>query len=397
MKIGFVEPYDWKTDGGVKSHVSQCIAELERMGHSAKVIAPQSRCVGRLAHPSLISIGHPVPLPFNGSIARVPLSLLLARQVKTVLAHEQFDVVHVHEPFASTLTLTALHASHQMSIPSVATFHAFASDTPFSIPRLASACARPLLARFQWLAGRIAVSQAAHQFASRYFPGKYREIPNGVDLTRFSTEVQPLDQFQDGKLNILYLGRMEPRKGLRYFLEAVPAIRASYSDTRFIVVGDGKERSELEQVVRQQGWADVIFTGFAPGADLPHYYASCDIFCAPSTGGESQGIVLLEAMASGKPIVASGIDGYREVVQQGATGWLVPPRDSQALAQGICRLLSDAQLRAQMGMAGRKRAEEYSWPVIAQRILAYYQTLIEQQVPEQVQSRQLDQPDNQAA
>jgi phosphatidylinositol alpha-mannosyltransferase len=380
LKIAFVSPYDWSYHGGVKSHILHLAAELERMGHRAHILTSATGKAGRVTEPHVTKLGWAAPIPWNGSIARIAVSPQLARQTRDVLEREQFDVVHLHEPFAPALPLTTMHVLKGLPTVSVGTFHAFSPHTLVSMPRFAYSFARPFLRRyFNRLSGHIAVSPSAQRFISRYFPGSYELIPNGVDLHRFSVQAAPLPQFQDGKHNILYLGRMEPRKWLPYLLQAIPQIRASYPNTRFIIASDGPQRAKYEQLVQQQGWPDVVFTGFVSNEELPRYYASCTVYCAPSTGSESQGVVLLEAMASNKAVVASNIDGYRDVIEDGAEGVLVPPRDSAAIAHAICRLLGDDALRAAMGARGRQRAGEYSWPRLASRIVEYYQSLIERQ------------------
>jgi phosphatidylinositol alpha-mannosyltransferase len=379
VKIGFVSPYDWSFEGGVRSHITQLAAELERMGHTTGIITSATGEKGRRREPKVEKLGWAMPIPWNGSIARIAVSPLLARQTRAVLEREQFDVIHLHEPLAPALPLTTLHVLKGLNTVSVGTFHAFAPNNLVSMPRLSYASGRVVLRRyFNRLDGHIAVSPAAYQFASRYFPGHYQIIPNGVDLHRFSVQAEALPQFADGKLNILYLGRIEPRKGLKYLVQAIPQIRARYPQTRFIIGSDGPQRSHYEKLVRRHGWPDVVFTGRVPDEELPRYYASCDLFCAPSTGSESQGVVLLEAMASSKPVVASNIDGYRDVIRNEADGFLVAPRNSEALAGAICRLLGDMTLRRTMGTSGREHAGEFSWPRIANRIVDYYQVLIEQ-------------------
>jgi phosphatidyl-myo-inositol alpha-mannosyltransferase len=379
VKIGFVSPYDWSYEGGVRSHIMQLAAELEQMGHTTGIITSATGEKGRQDEPKVTKLGWAMPIPWNGSIARIAVSPLLARQTREVLEREQFDVIHLHEPLAPALPLTTLHVLKGLNTVSVGTFHAFAPNNLVSMPRLSYSTGRLALRRyFNRLNGHIAVSPAAYQFASRYFPGEYQIIPNGVDLHRFSIQAEPLPQFADGKLNILYLGRIEPRKGLKYLLQAIPRIRASYPNTRFIIGSDGPQRARYEQAVRRHGWPDVIFTGRVPDEELPRYYASCDLFCAPSTGSESQGVVLLEAMASSKPVVASNIDGYRDVIRDGTDGILVAPRNGEALAGALCRLLGDAAQRKAMGASGREHAREFSWPRIATRIVDYYQVLIGQ-------------------
>ena len=357
----------------------QLAAELERMGHTTSIITSATGEKGRLAEPNIHKLGWAVPIPWNGSIARIAVSPTLARQTRAVLEQEQFDVIHLHEPLAPALPITTLRVIKGLNTVNVGTFHAFAPNAIFSMPRVSYGSARVFLRRyFNRLDGHIAVSPSAREFVSRYFPGNYEIIPNGVDLHRFSVLAEPLPQFADGKLNILYLGRIEPRKGLKYLLQAIPQIRAQFPNTRFIIGSDGPQRANYEQQVRQHGWPDVIFTGRVPDEELPRYYASCDLFCAPSTGSESQGVVLLEAMASSKPVVASNIDGYRDVIRNEVDGLLVTPRSSEALAGAICQLLGDATVRKAMGASGREHAGEFSWPRIANRISEYYQMLIEQ-------------------
>jgi phosphatidyl-myo-inositol alpha-mannosyltransferase len=379
VKIGFVSPYDWSYEGGVRSHIMHLAAELERMGHTVGIITSATGEKSRHPEPNVTKLGWAVPIPWNGSIARIAVSPLLARQTRALLEREQFDVIHLHEPLAPALPITTLQVLKGLNAVSVGTFHAFAPPNLVSMPRFSYASGRVFLQRyFNRLDGRIAVSPSAYQFASHYFPGDYRIIPNGVDLHRFSVQAEPLPQFADGKLNILYLGRIEPRKGLKYLLQAIPQIRARYPQTRFIIGSDGPKRAYYEQLVQRHGWHDVIFTGRVPDAELPRYYASCDLFCAPSTGSESQGVVLLEAMASSKPVVTSNIDGYRDVIREGIDGMLVAPRNSEALAGAICQLLGDASLRKLMATNGREHAGEFSWPRIANRVIEYYQTLVEQ-------------------
>jgi phosphatidylinositol alpha-mannosyltransferase len=374
-KIGIVSPYDWSYPGGVRDHITHLAEELRRMGHDVLILTPASGPQRHVKEEYVYKLGRTTPIPVNGSIARVTLVPALARRVKEVLSHEQFDVLHIHEPLAPSLPLTALRLSRTVN---VGTFHASAPRNLSSTPHLAYTSARPILRHFfNRLDGRIAVSTAAQRFITRYFPGDYRLIPNGVDLRRFGVLAAPRPELMDGKRNVLFVGRIERRKGLKFLLRAIPAIREHCPNTRFIIVGEGNMRLRYEEFVRQHRWPDVLFTGYVPDDDKPGYYASCDLFCAPSTGGESQGVVLLEAMAAGKPVVASAIDGYRSVLTNGSEGLLVPPRDSSALAEAVIQLLHDDVLCLTMGQHGRSRAAEYSWPRVAARIAEYYDDLLE--------------------
>ena len=376
MKIGLVSPYDWSYPGGVRDHVSHLADEFISMGHDVRILAPASGTKGKVPEKYILKMGSTTPIPINGSIARILLDPSLARRVRRVLQRERFDVIHVHEPLVPGLSQQVLRYSRALT---VGTFHAASYSNIYSTSQLAYASTYPLLRPiFRKLAGCIAVSTAARQFISRYFPADYRIIPNGVSLERFRPDVPPLLQFMDGKQNILFVGRFEKRKGAKYLLRAIPQIRQRYPHTRFILVGEGRLRPGFQRYVERQGWQDVIFTGYVPDEDLPRYFASAHVFCAPATGGESLGIVLLEAMASGKPIVASDIQGYATVINQEIDGLLTPPRQSEELAWAICRLLEHESLRQRFIRAGLVKAREYAWPRVAQRIMDYYQELLDE-------------------
>jgi phosphatidylinositol alpha-mannosyltransferase len=226
---------------------------------------------------------------------------------------------------------------------------------------------------FRRLHGKIAVSKPAMEFACSYFPGYYNIIPNGVDVEHFSPNVSPIEKFCDGKLNILFVSRLEKRKGLNYLLEAFKQVKQEIPNSRLIIVGPGTRlRRGYERGVKRSGLKDVVFTGLVSYEELPRYYKTADVFCAPATGRESFGIILLEAMAVGKPIVASNIEGYASVLAHNVEGLLVPPADKEMLARALISLLTDEALRREVGARGRVKALEYSWERIAQDVLKYY-------------------------
>ncbi len=367
MKIALVSPYDLAVSGGVNSHIVPLAARFRARGHDVRIVGPASNEAAAAAR-DMIVIGRPRPVPASGSVARIALSLRLSGQVKEVLERERFDVVHVHEPLMPFLPITFLRFSEAVN---VGTFHA-AKDGG---NRFYAYSKRLLKRWFRKLDGKIAVSPAAERLVSRYFPGYYNIIPNGIDLDRF-TGALPLPEFMDGKRNVLFVGRMEKRKGLKYLLRAFLAVKAEMPDARLIVVGEGRLRERYQEKMLKAGVEDVVFTGFIADAELPRYYASADIFCAPNTGNESQGYVLLEAMAAGKPVIASNIEGFATVVTDGVEGHLVLPRNVPALALALVHLLADSERRAEMGARARTRAEQYSWDRVAQRVLSYYERLL---------------------
>jgi phosphatidylinositol alpha-mannosyltransferase len=254
--------------------------------------------------------------------------------------------------------------------PTVATFHAFRESNAWY-----SAFHTYMTFLLTKVDVRIAVSEPAREFVSQYFPGDYKIIPNGIDTNRFSPDLEPIPRLRDrGGPNILFVGRYEePRKGFKYLLRAMPMIRQQFPEARLTVVGSGRPE-KFDDVIEKYGVWGVDFVGMIPASELPRYYASCDIYCAPSIERESFGIVLLEAMASGKPVVACDIPGYASVMTDGREGLLVPPRDPVGLALAIVRLLSAPELGQQCAARGLITAQKYAWPSVAKRVLESYET-----------------------
>ncbi|HCG03397.1 MAG TPA: glycosyltransferase family 1 protein [Chloroflexi bacterium] len=366
MKIALVSPYDYPYPGGVTNHVMHLHREFVAMGHEVRIMAPSSNRNIEREETDVYRIGRVRRVPANGSIARITLSFRLARRVREVLESEQFDVVHVHEPLMPSLPPTVLRYSEALN---VGTFHAYRGSY------YGYFYGRPVLRfAFRQLDGRIAVSRAAKRFVRQYFMAPYRVIPNGVELARFAPEsLEPLPQFCDGRPNILFVGRPEKRKGVGYLLRAYPQVKEAFPDARFIIVGAGDwEDSPYTAYIKRHRLHDIVVVGRVSEDDLPRYLRSADAFCAPATQGESFGIVLLEAMASGVPVVASDIEGYRQVMTQGNEGIMVPPRNERALAEAVCALLQDRTAAEAMGQRGRETARLYSWDRIAEQVVDFY-------------------------
>jgi phosphatidylinositol alpha-mannosyltransferase len=367
VKIALVSPYDFVYPGGVNIHVSSLERQFTKMGHDVRIIAPASGKVSGFDD-KFIRIGTPVPIPAGGTICRLTISPRLGPTIKTVLKKENFDIIHLHEPFMPMLCSAVLRFSNTAN---VATFHAFEGKPGYKYGKPVSTIL--IRRRLHKLDGKIAVSKAAMAFASKYVRGYYNIIPNGVDTELFSPNVSPLDEFGDGKLNILFVGRLEKQKGVNYLIKAYKLVKREIPNSRLIVVGPGvRLRRKYEKQVIRDKLEDVIFVGGKSQEELPRYYKTADIFCAPATDLESFGIVLLEAMAVSKPVVATNIEGYNSVVTNGDDGLLVSPRDAQGLAQALISLLTDQSLRQQMGARGRLKAEQYDWKLVAQQVLDYY-------------------------
>jgi phosphatidylinositol alpha-mannosyltransferase len=269
----------------------------------------------------------------------------------------------------------------------VGTFHAYRES-----PSFAYSYARPIFCHvINGLDERIAVSPAARDYISAYFPGPYRIIPNGVDVTIFgNATLPPLPQFSDG-FNILFVGRLEPRKGFRYLMKAYARVKTALPQSRLLVVGPYSvaDRLPFERELRRLGLSGIHFIGYVPDEELARYYQCSQILCAPSTGFESFGMVLLEAMAAGTPIIASDIDGYCSVVKHQREGLLVPPKDVIALGDALIYLLQQPELRREMGQRGQATAARYTWDQIADQVLdCYHETLEQKQETDTRWSRQ---------
>ncbi|OGO00280.1 MAG: glycosyl transferase family 1 [Chloroflexi bacterium RBG_13_51_52] len=372
MKIALVSPYDFASPGGVVSHISCLEQQFTRLGHDVKIIAPASKAVYTNGD-RFIRIGTPRPIPVSGSIARITISLRLESKINEVFEREKFDICHLHEPLMPTLCTTVLRLKKS---PMVGTFHASGGKPWYN---MFSPIAKWYLNRwFRKLDGRVAVSQVALSYVNKYFPADYEIIPNGVDTQHFHENVSSFDDFNDGKTNILFVGRLEKRKGFDYLLEAFRLLKSEVPDCRLIQVGPGvRLRKKYEKYVRQYGLPDVSFRGYAAYGDLPRYYKTADIVCFPATGRESQGIVLLEAMAVGKPVIASDIAGYSSVLTDGVEGSAVPPKDAGKLAEAILRLIKNRQLRQKLGERGISRAQQFDWSIIADRLLDVYKNTLD--------------------
>ena len=374
MRIALVSPYDYAYPGGVNIHISRLQKNFVQMGHQVKIIAPSSKPRETRKDEDIIVMGRPIPIRASGSVVRSPVSpgLVFSNNVPDMLKRERFDVIHIHEPLMPTLATAVLH--HASSELTIGTFHASRARS-WGYPFWKPIC---LNKWFDKLEGRIAVSKAALEFVHKYFPAEYKIIPNGIDLEHFAGEVEPFPELCDNKLNILFVGRMEKRKGFKYLLNAYERVKKEFDECRLVVVGPtGRAWNKFRKRAIKRNIRDVYFAGYASYDDLPRYYKSADIFCSPATDKESFGIVLLEAMAIGKPTVATNIAGYAAVVSDGDDGILVKPRDERDLAKALLRLLQDKTAREKMGKMGRIKAREYSWKTVSEQVMSYYQDLLE--------------------
>ena len=368
MHIGIVAEYYRPWPGGISEHVHHQAEELERRGHTVTILTGPAPKEWTDAGRAVDRLGFAYEFTSNGALSRLVLGRYLL-SFRRLLRTHRFDVVHVHAPMDPFLPIGAVYAAE---CPVVGTFHANFEEGP--LWNALYRWARPLTApAWDRMAARIAVAPAARESIGRYFEGPVRIIPNGVDTDRFHPDAQRLPSLETGRRRILFVGRADPRKGLPILLEAFAEIHRNVPNAELVVVGVeqhqvASELSSLESTISR----DIRFEGYVDPGDMPGYYASCDVFCSPATGQESQGIVLLEAMAAGRPPVAFDIPGYRDVVSDDVDGCLIQDRSASALARRVTDLLLDADRLSAMGLAGRKTALNYSWPSVIERVDSVY-------------------------
>ncbi|BBX74066.1 glycosyltransferase family 4 protein [Mycobacterium shinjukuense] len=367
MRIGMICPYSFDVPGGVQAHVLQLAEVMHARGHQVGVLAPAS------PHTSLpeyvVSAGKAVPIPYNGSVARLRFGPATHRKVKKWLAEGDFDVLHLHEPNAPSLSMLALNIAEG---PIVATFHT--STTKSLTLTVFQGILRPM---HEKIVGRIAVSDLARRWQMEALGSDAVEIPNGVDVDAFAS-APPLDGYPRPGKTVLFLGRYdEPRKGMAVLLDALPRVVQRFGDVQLLVVGRGDE----QQLRAQAGNVErhLRFLGQVDDAGKASAMRSADVYCAPNTGGESFGIVLVEAMAAGTAVVASDLDAFRRVLHDGEVGRLVPvdPPELQAAALGdaLVSVLQDDTLRERYVTAGREAVRRYDWSVVATQIMRVYETV----------------------
>jgi phosphatidylinositol alpha-mannosyltransferase len=287
------------------------------------------------------------------------------------LAEERFDLLHFHTIWNPFMPLQVLMATR---VPTVATFHDTAPDTLLGriLARTLMPAAAAIL-RGMLLTRSIAVSPSPVPHLTRFYRGDLKIVPNGVEFDEYRPpRNQPLENYRDGKSNILYLGRLEERKGVLFLLEAYARLRSRRNDVRLLVAGDGHLRQNLEDYIQANSIPDVEMLGAVDEDTKRRLYATCDIYCSPAVAGESFGIVLLEAMASGKPAVGAANSGYRWVLQGEGRELLVPPRDAVALEHKLSQLLDDEELRELLGRWGVKEAARYDWGNVAAQVVEVY-------------------------
>lgn len=370
MKVGLFCACPFSYSGGVQEHVKALFGSLQKKGVYTKILLPGGNG-GEKNNNNHYYFGSCVPL--FSTDTRGNLSFCLNPDlIDEVLTSEKFDVLHFHSPDAPFLAWQILERSNTVNI---GTFHTSVEGTLFEEFFL------PITQYFQKeiikkIDGIIVVSNTARSYLPKDIDAEIATIPNGVDLTRFSPSNRPIEKFKDGKFNILFVGRFDRRKGVKYLLQAFKFLRERYENIRLILVGSGALSYWYKMRALAEDIPDVEFIGEVSDKELPRYYATCDIFCSPATHGESFGIVLLEAMATGKPVVAYANSGYKEVLVGKGAQFLAPPRDISALAEKLETLILDKNLRKEMGQWGLKDAQKYSWDSVGEQVLQFYEKIL---------------------
>jgi len=365
MRVGLVCPYTWDVPGGVQQHVGDLAEALMELGHEVSVLAPCDSDTELPAH--IVSAGRAVPVPYNGSVARLAFGLRAANRVRRWIREGAFDVLHVHEPAAPSLSLLACWVADG---PIVATCH---TSNPRS--RAMAASAGMLKTALEKVNGSIAVSEAARKTLVEHLGGDAVLIPNGVWVRRYA-DAEPLPGWPGPGGAIGFLGRMdEPRKGLAVLLEAFNDLGRRRPGLRLLLAGPGdadEARARVAPDLRDR----VTVLGRVSEVDKARVYHSVDVFCAPNLGGESFGIVLTEAMASGAAVLASDIPAFRHVLRDGAAGELFTVADAGSLARRAAALLDDPARRQELSRAARRAVRAYDWPAVAADVVRVYQTVL---------------------
>ena len=366
MRVGIVCPYSFEVPGGVQNHVRDLAETLIAMGHHVSVLAPADEDDPH--PPYVVPAGRAVPVPYNGSVARLSFGPISATRVRRWLAAGDFDVIHVHEPFTPSLSMLAAVAAKQ---PVVATFH-----TAMTRSRALSAASGVLQLVLEKITARIAVSSLARKVQVEHLDGGAWEIPNGVAVAKF-VDAPPLPGWPGEGGALGFLGRFtEPRKGFPVLLEAFAQLAADRPDLRLLVAGPG-DPEELTEDVPAGVLSRITFLGKVSEQDKARMLRSVDVYVAPNTGGESFGMILTEAMAAGTAVVASDLDAFRRVLDGGRAGRLFDNGDADDLARAIAELLDDPDVRAAQVARARAVVATYDWPVVAERVLEVYASAIE--------------------
>lgn len=369
LRVGIVCPYSYDVPGGVQFHVRDLAEALIARGHTVSVLAPADDDTPIPEY--MTAAGRAIPVRYNGAVARMTFGPVTAARVRKWLAAGEFDVLHLHEPVTPSLGMLALWIADG---PIVATFHtALIRSRPLQM-------AYPLVRQsLEKISARIAVSEDARRTLVEHMGGDAVVIPNGVYVDAFTAATaDPRWTGTPERPTIAFLGRLdEERKGLPVLLGAVPQVLAEIPGARFLVAGRGETGpDEVRELLGDEAAAAVEFLGGISDEDKANLLASVDVYCGPQTGGESFGIVLVEAMSAGATVVASDLGAFSRVLDDGAAGVLFRTGDSADLAATLVRVLRDADLRAKVSAHALEVVRQYDWATVTDQVLAVYEMVV---------------------
>ena len=354
MKILFVSGFYYPHIGGVTEHIYHLANEFEDMGHEVSILTANIEGDLKPDEVRVIRLGKSMVIRMNKSNARISGWVNLSKLSKII---NEYDVIHIHGIIAPTLPLLSLKVSRKTNI---FTFHpTFDSSNLYQISK------QYLKHYFKRIHGKIAVSVTARDSIAKYFPGDYRIIPNGVDPNRFKNSGKGKNPFE-----ILFVGRIEPRKGLQFLIDALPRVNKEFPKAKLVVAGGGYK--EMKMRIPEEVKDSIEFLGFVDPSALPDIFSRASVFVSPAVSGESFGIVLLEAMGTQTPVIASSIAGYRCVIEDGKNGLLVSPESSKDIADKVITLFKDENLYKTLVKGGLKTVDKYSWDKVAKDILKFY-------------------------
>lgn len=367
MKVGFVLDTTLDSNAGVQQYFKGLARFLIEKGNDIRFLVPPSKDEGEFKG-RIYSFGKTIVLPGNANI--VPTSFFVSKKkIKEVLDRENFDIIHISAPFMPQFGAKVIDLA---DCPVVSSYTIFSKSKIFLFFGLILGI---FLSRiYKKIDGFIAISEAAKEEAKKTIPGKYKVIPVGIDLERFSHNVKPLEKFKGDKLNILIVSRLEKRKGVKYLVKAFDCVKKQFPKVQLIIAGDGSQRVNLERLVTDLKLNDVIFEGYITEEIKPNYYASADLCVFPSIFGESFGVVLIESMASGKTTIAFANEGYSTVLK-GFPKLLVTPRDTRELSSRILEFLRDDKLREEYSNRCLKEASKYKWERVGRQVLDVYKEI----------------------
>ncbi|MEO9476649.1 MAG: glycosyltransferase family 4 protein [Cyclobacteriaceae bacterium] len=365
MKIAQVCPYDFSRPGGVKSHIESLSKYLQRAGHDVKILAPKPS----VQQTNVYHFGGNKSINLGGTKIDINIALGSDRKsLKNFLKEEKFDIIHFHTFWNPLLPFQIRRFSNSKYIT---TFH----DTPKN--QFVGKNIMPIAAKgvFKLMDAIISVSETQASYINRFSRREISIIPNGIDLELYSKPISPINRFKDDKLNILFLSRLEPRKGLIYALESYKTLKSANSNLRLLIAGDGDERQLAEKMISEHNLSDVEMLGFVSETEKLQLLKTADIYLAPAIYGESFGIVLLEAMAMGTPLVGFANEGYLNVISGMQKEYFAEPRDSVSLTAMLKKLCEDPNIRSTLSQKGLEKVKNYDWPLVTSEILKMYEKL----------------------